>query len=61
MKGTRVVVVGASVAGLMSALAFARGGAEVELLDRDPMAVCPPHPGATDTAIEAGWRKGVPQ
>ncbi|MEZ0191574.1 NAD(P)/FAD-dependent oxidoreductase [Ralstonia solanacearum] len=61
MKGTRVVVVGASVAGLMSALAFARGGAEVELLDRDPMAVRPPHPGATDTAIEAGWRKGVPQ
>lgn len=42
MNGARIAVVGGSMAGLMSALAFARSGAEVVLLDRDHMAARAP-------------------
>ncbi len=61
MKGTRVAVVGGSMAGLMSALAFARSGAEVVLLDRDHMTMRLSHAGEQGTAIDAEWRRGVPQ
>lgn len=61
MNGARIAVVGGSMAGLMSALAFARSGAEVVLLDRDHMAARPPLDGGMDAPIDAGWRKGVPQ
>lgn len=53
MKGARVAIVGGSVSGLMSALAFARGGAEVELLDRDHF--------TPRESRDGGWRSGVPQ
>ena len=61
MAPIRVVVVGASMAGLMTALAFARRGADVQLLDRDDTT---PRVGLApddETSLEASWRKGVPQ
>lgn len=61
MKGVRIAVVGGSMAGLLSALAFARSGAEVELLDRDNMFVRPHGAGETGATIDAEWRRGVPQ
>src|SRR5881392_3614445 len=52
----RVVVVGAGVAGLGSALLFARAGHDVTLLERDAT----PLPHSPDEAFE--WnRRGAPQ
>ncbi|MGN6651072.1 aminotransferase class V-fold PLP-dependent enzyme [Trinickia sp.] len=61
MAPIRVVIVGASMAGLMAALALARRGAEVQLLDRDdtmPRVELAPN---GEIPLEASWRKGVPQ
>lgn len=61
MKGVRIVVAGGSMAGLLSALAFARIGAEVELLDRDNTCLRTHCAGEADTTIDSLWRRGVPQ
>ncbi|ODT87525.1 FAD-dependent oxidoreductase [Phenylobacterium sp. SCN 70-31] len=51
----RVVVVGAGMAGLWSAMALAAPGREVVVLDRDP----PPPEGGADAAFESWQRRGV--
>lgn len=53
--GERVVVIGAGMAGLWTAMALAPTGREVILLDRDP----PPPDGGPDTAFEDWARRGV--
>jgi len=53
--GERVVVIGAGMAGLWTALALAPTGREVLLLDRDP----PPPDGGPDEAFETWARRGV--
>jgi 2-polyprenyl-6-methoxyphenol hydroxylase-like FAD-dependent oxidoreductase len=53
--GERVVVIGAGMAGLWTALSLAPTGREVLLLDRDP----PPPEGGPDAAFEAWSRRGV--
>ncbi|WP_045727499.1 FAD-dependent oxidoreductase [Xanthomonas sp. GPE 39] len=59
MTVPHVVVLGGSVAGLTSALAFARQGARVTLIERDPI----DHPNVSDlrqgASLKAWWRKGV--
>jgi len=57
----RVVVAGAGVAGLMVALALARQGAAVNVLERDALPHGSSVGGDADTAAVATWRKGVPQ
>ncbi|MCC7362891.1 MAG: FAD-dependent monooxygenase [Dehalococcoidia bacterium] len=54
---TRVVVVGGSIAGLVSALALARSGQQVTILEKDPM----PLPATPDDAFDAWTRRGSPQ
>ncbi|WP_230681112.1 NAD(P)/FAD-dependent oxidoreductase [Paracidovorax cattleyae] len=63
LEGTRVAVVGAGVAGLLSALAFARRGADVVILDRDAGALEVSHHDspAGDAPFGEEWRKGTPQ
>jgi len=51
----RVLVIGAGMAGLWTAMALAGPGREVTVLDRDP----PPPPGGPDTAFEDWQRRGV--
>lgn len=53
----RVVVIGAGMAGLMTALALARPDREITLLERDP----PPPGGGPDAAFEGWARRGVGQ
>lgn len=54
--GERIIIVGAGIAGLGSAMALAGAGREVTIIDRDP-------PPSTDieTAFESWERKGVTQ
>lgn len=52
----RVVVVGAGIAGLGAAMALAREGREVTILDRDP-----PPPANVEVAFDTWERKGVTQ
>src|ERR1700761_3339578 len=51
----RVLVIGAGMAGLWTALAFAPTGREVVLLERDP----PPPDGGADEAFDSWARRGV--
>lgn len=51
----RVVVIGAGMAGLWSAMALAGPDREVTVLDRDP----PPPPGGADAAFDDWQRRGV--
>jgi len=51
----RVLVIGAGMAGLWTAMALAGPDREVTVLDRDP----PPPPGDADTAFETWQRRGV--
>jgi 2-polyprenyl-6-methoxyphenol hydroxylase-like FAD-dependent oxidoreductase len=53
--GERVLVIGAGMAGLWTALALAPTGREVVLLERDP----PPPPGGADAAFSDWARRGV--
>ncbi len=53
--GERVLVVGAGMAGLWTALALAPTGRQIILLERDP----PPPDGGTDEAFESWARRGV--
>lgn len=52
----RIAVVGAGIAGLGAAMALARAGREVTLIDRDP-----PPPPSVETAFDTWERKGVTQ
>ncbi len=61
MAPIRVVVAGASMAGLMAALALARRGADVQLLERDDTTPRLELASNGEIALEASWRKGVPQ
>jgi 2-polyprenyl-6-methoxyphenol hydroxylase-like FAD-dependent oxidoreductase len=54
--GERVAVVGAGIAGLGTAMALAREGREIVVLDRDP-----PAPANVETAFDTWERKGVTQ
>src|SRR4051812_40111908 len=54
---SRVVVVGGGMAGLGSALALARAGHEVTILERDDT----PMPASPDDAFEHWERRGAPQ
>jgi len=51
----RVVVIGAGMAGLWTAMALAGPGREITVLDRDP----PPPEGGADVAFEDWQRRGV--
>jgi len=51
----RVVIIGAGMGGLMSALALSGAGREILLLDRDP----PPPEGGPDAAFERWEHRGV--
>jgi len=51
----RVLVIGAGMAGLWTALALAPSGREVTLLERDP----PPPEGGADAAFDTWTRRGV--
>ncbi|MEQ8268320.1 MAG: FAD-dependent oxidoreductase [Parvibaculum sp.] len=53
--GERIVMVGGGIAGLWTALALARSGRELTVLERDP----PPPETSADEAFEAWERKGV--
>lgn len=52
----RIIIVGAGIAGLGSAMALARPGREITVLDRDP-----PPSADLETAFESWERKGVTQ
>lgn len=53
--GERVLVLGAGIAGLSTALALGTSGREIVILDRDP----PPPETSADEAFDAWERKGV--
>lgn len=53
--GERVLVIGAGMAGLWTAMALAGSGREITVLDRDP----PPPEGGPDVAFEDWQRRGV--
>lgn len=53
----RIIVIGAGIAGLGSALALARAGRSVTVIDRDP----PPPEGDPDRIFDIWARKGVSQ
>ncbi|ABS64107.1 FAD dependent oxidoreductase [Parvibaculum lavamentivorans DS-1] len=53
--GERIVMVGGGIAGLWTALALARSGRELTVLERDP----PPPETSADEAFDAWERKGV--
>lgn len=53
--GERVLVIGAGMAGLWTAMALAGSGREITVLDRDP----PPPAGGADVAFEDWNRRGV--
>jgi 2-polyprenyl-6-methoxyphenol hydroxylase-like FAD-dependent oxidoreductase len=53
----RIIVVGAGVGGLTSAMLLARDGHDVKVLERDPL----PPPGSADDAWEHWERRGVNQ
>jgi len=53
--GERILVIGAGMAGLWSAMALAGGGREIVVLDRDP----PPPEGGADAVFESWSRRGV--
>ena len=55
--GKQIVVVGGSVAGLVGALALARSGQRVVILEKDPT----PLPATPDEAFDAWERRGSPQ
>ncbi len=52
----RVAVIGAGIAGLGTAMALARPGREILVIDRDP-----PPPASVETAFDTWERKGVTQ
>jgi 2-polyprenyl-6-methoxyphenol hydroxylase-like FAD-dependent oxidoreductase len=54
--GERIAIVGAGIAGLGAAMALARDGREIFLIDRDP-----PAPANVETAFDTWERKGVTQ
>ncbi len=56
LSGYRAVVIGGGIAGLAAALALARSGAEVRVLEKDP-----PPPEGPDAAFSSWRRPGVPQ
>jgi 2-polyprenyl-6-methoxyphenol hydroxylase-like FAD-dependent oxidoreductase len=56
VTGARVIVVGGSIAGLATALALARHGVDVEILERD----LPVDP-VVDGPMHGWWRRGTPQ
>ncbi|KAB7770864.1 FAD-dependent oxidoreductase [Xanthomonas maliensis] len=60
MRGKHVAVLGGSIAGLMSALAFARGGARVTLIERDTVDTLPSTGAIDGVSVNHWWRKGVP-
>ncbi|MFA1719275.1 FAD-dependent oxidoreductase [Xanthomonas campestris] len=60
MRGKQVVILGGSVAGLTSALAFARRGAQVRLIERDAISASASRITGDAAPVEAWWRKGVP-
>ena len=51
----KVLVIGAGMAGLWTAMALAPSGREITLLDRDP----PPPEGDADAAFDHWNRRGV--
>lgn len=57
VPGKQIAVVGGSIAGLVTALALARGGHRVVILERDPT----PLSATPDEAFEAWERRGSPQ
>ncbi|WP_434989014.1 FAD-dependent oxidoreductase [Xanthomonas melonis] len=60
MRGKHVAVLGGSIAGLTSALAFARSGARVTLIERDAVGAALAAETAGEASFNDGWRKGVP-
>ncbi|MCF5940069.1 FAD-dependent oxidoreductase, partial [Xanthomonas perforans] len=60
MRGKHIAVLGGSIAGLTSALAFARSGARVTLIERDAVDAALPSGAAGGGSVDHGWRKGVP-
>jgi 2-polyprenyl-6-methoxyphenol hydroxylase-like FAD-dependent oxidoreductase len=56
---TRILILGAGLGGLCTALLLARDGHEVTVLERDPAG--PPPPERADTAWESWQRRGVNQ
>ncbi|WP_162601323.1 NAD(P)/FAD-dependent oxidoreductase [Occallatibacter savannae] len=53
----RIVVVGASAAGIFTSLILSRAGHKIVLLDRDPLAIAPD----VESAAAAAFRAGAPQ
>eukprot|EP01041_Mallomonas_annulata_P026436 gene26436-47758_t len=51
----RILVIGAGMAGLWTAMALAGGDRDITLLDRDP----PPPEGGADAAFDDWQRRGV--
>ncbi|MBV6667950.1 FAD-dependent oxidoreductase [Xanthomonas euvesicatoria pv. alangii] len=60
MRGKHIAVLGGSIAGLTSTLAFARSGARVTLIERDAVDAALPSGAAGGGSVDHGWRKGVP-
>src|SRR5438094_9948914 len=56
---TRILILGAGLGGLCTAMLLARDGHEVTVLERDP--VGPPPPEHADAAWEGWQRRGVNQ
>jgi 2-polyprenyl-6-methoxyphenol hydroxylase-like FAD-dependent oxidoreductase len=53
----RIIVIGGSITGLVTALALARNGHRVTVLEKDPM----PLPDTPDEAFDGWQRRGAPQ
>jgi 2-polyprenyl-6-methoxyphenol hydroxylase-like FAD-dependent oxidoreductase len=54
--GGRAVIIGGSVSGLVTAVALAGLGAQVEVLERDR-----PPESSVDGVMDGWWRRGAPQ